>query len=93
MSKVVVSDQVDKGLLGDVLTIELTNKGGWADLLILPVYEGSGLGKICCSKLILSFCRASVFDGSSLEKGARNDINKAKSNLPRMIACGSNPPP
>jgi len=32
-----VSDQVDKGLLGDVLTIELTNKGGWADLLILPV--------------------------------------------------------
>ena len=32
-----VSDQVDKGLLGDVLTIELTNKGGCASLLILPV--------------------------------------------------------
>ena len=32
-----VSDQVHKSLLGDVLTVELTNEGGWVWLLVLPV--------------------------------------------------------
>ena len=35
--RISISNEIDKGLLGDVLTIKLTNEGSWADLLILPV--------------------------------------------------------
>ena len=35
--RVSVSNQVNKSLFGDIFTVELSNKGSWVDLLVLPV--------------------------------------------------------